>query len=65
MATPTITLVTVSPQPASSGQSVTLTATVIPLGVGTPTGDVTFVVTGGPTVTGTLSGGPPRSPSPA
>ncbi|MER8160170.1 Ig-like domain-containing protein [Streptomyces sp. NPDC094472] len=57
MATPTITLVTVSPQPASSGQSVTLTATVIPLGVGTPTGDVTFVVTGGPTVTGTLSGG--------
>ncbi|MFE5125262.1 Ig-like domain-containing protein [Streptomyces sp. NPDC056669] len=57
MATPTITLVTVAPQPASSGQSVTLTATVIPLGTGTPTGDVTFVVTGGPTLTGTLSGG--------
>ncbi|MFD5391096.1 Ig-like domain-containing protein [Streptomyces sp. NPDC127074] len=57
MATPTITLVTVAPQPASSGQSVTLTATVIPLGTGTPTGDVTFVVTGGPTLTGTLTGG--------
>ncbi|WP_262706005.1 MULTISPECIES: Ig-like domain-containing protein [Streptomyces] len=57
MATPTITLVTVSPNPATFGQSVTLTATVIPLGIGTPTGDVTFVVTGGPTLTGTLSGG--------
>ncbi|WP_413798815.1 Ig-like domain-containing protein [Streptomyces iranensis] len=57
MASPTITLVTVVPTPAVSGQSVTLTATVIPLGVGTPTGTVTFVVTGGPTLTGTLSGG--------
>ncbi|MFD8097149.1 Ig-like domain-containing protein [Streptomyces malaysiensis] len=57
MATPTITLVTVSPNPITVGQSVTLTATVIPLGPGTPTGDVTFVITGGPTVTGTLSGG--------
>ncbi|MBL1119157.1 Ig-like domain repeat protein [Streptomyces sp. 110] len=57
MATPTITLVTVSPNPATFGQSVTLTATVIPLGTGTPTGTVTFVITGGPTLTGTLSGG--------
>ncbi|WP_236257346.1 Ig-like domain-containing protein [Streptomyces hygroscopicus] len=55
--TPTITLVTVTPNPATAGQSVTLTATVIPLGTGTPTGTVTFVVTGGPTLTGTLSGG--------
>ncbi|MFF4477743.1 Ig-like domain-containing protein [Streptomyces sp. NPDC001520] len=57
MATPTVTLVTASPNPAVSGQSVTLTATVIPLGTGTPTGTVTFVVSGGPTLTGTLSGG--------
>ncbi|MEU0840376.1 Ig-like domain-containing protein [Streptomyces sp. NPDC005962] len=57
MATPTITLVTATPNPATSGQSVTLTATVIPLGTGTPTGTVTFTITGGPTLTGTLSGG--------
>ncbi|MEV6130033.1 Ig-like domain-containing protein [Streptomyces violaceusniger] len=57
MASPTVTLVTASPNPAVSGQSVTLTATVIPLGVGTPTGTVTFVVSGGPTLNGTLSGG--------
>ncbi|MBO3680713.1 Ig-like domain-containing protein [Streptomyces sp. NEAU-YJ-81] len=57
MPSPTVTLVTVSPNPAAFGQSVTLTATVIPLGVGTPTGTVTFVVTGGPTLMGTLSGG--------
>ncbi|MBA6435311.1 Ig-like domain-containing protein [Streptomyces sp. GMR22] len=57
MASPTITLVTAAPNPAVNGQSVTLTATVIPVGVGTPTGTVTFVVSGGPTLTGTLSGG--------
>ncbi|MBO3676075.1 Ig-like domain-containing protein [Streptomyces sp. NEAU-YJ-81] len=57
MASPTVTLVTASPNPAVSGQSVTLTATVIPLGAGTPTGTVTFVVSGGPTLNGTLSGG--------
>ncbi|MCQ8188738.1 Ig-like domain-containing protein [Streptomyces rugosispiralis] len=57
MASPTITLVTAAPNPAVAGQSVTLTATVIPLGTGTPTGTVTFVVSGGPTLTGTLSGG--------
>ncbi|OPF77825.1 vegetative cell wall protein [Streptomyces antioxidans] len=57
MASPTVTLVTAAPNPAVSGQSVTLTATVIPLGAGTPTGTVTFVVSGGPTLTGTLSGG--------
>ncbi|MBI0298194.1 Ig-like domain repeat protein [Streptomyces sp. PRKS01-29] len=48
---------TAAPNPAVSGQSVTLTATVIPLGAGTPTGTVTFVVSGGPTLNGTLSGG--------
>ncbi|RNG39400.1 Ig-like domain repeat protein [Streptomyces botrytidirepellens] len=57
MATPTITLVSATPNPATAGQSVTLTATVIPLGAGTPTGTVTFTITGGPTLTGTLSGG--------
>ncbi|MFD7501423.1 Ig-like domain-containing protein [Streptomyces sp. NPDC059850] len=57
MASPTITLVTATPNPATFGQSVTLTATVIPLGAGTPTGTVTFTITGGPTLTGTLSGG--------
>lgn len=57
MASPTVTLVTAAPNPAVAGQSVTLTATVIPLGAGTPTGTVTFVVGGGPTLTGTLSGG--------
>ncbi|WP_234442398.1 Ig-like domain-containing protein, partial [Streptomyces sp. NRRL S-1448] len=37
----------------------TLTATVAPVspGAGTPTGTVTFVVAGGPTLTATLSGG--------
>ncbi|MEU8869573.1 Ig-like domain-containing protein [Streptomyces javensis] len=57
MASPTITLVTAAPNPAVNGQSVTLTATVIPVAAGTPTGTVTFVVSGGPTLTGTLSGG--------
>jgi len=57
MASPTITLVTVTPNPSVFGQSVTLTATVIPLGVGTPTGTVTFTITGGPTLMGTLVGG--------
>ncbi|WP_069869295.1 Ig-like domain-containing protein [Streptomyces malaysiensis] len=57
MASPTVTLVTAAPNPAVAGQSVTLTATVIPLGAGTPTGTVTFVVGGGPMLTGTLSGG--------
>ncbi|MGW7757611.1 Ig-like domain repeat protein [Streptomyces violaceusniger] len=35
----------------------TFTATVIPLGVGTPSGTVTFIITGGPTLMGTLVGG--------
>ncbi|MGW2009248.1 Ig-like domain-containing protein [Streptomyces nigrescens] len=34
-----------------------MTATVIPLGLGTPTGTVTFVVAGGPTLTAPLIGG--------
>ncbi|MBO3681288.1 Ig-like domain repeat protein [Streptomyces sp. NEAU-YJ-81] len=62
MASPTITLVTVTPNPSVLGQSVTLSATVTanPPATGTPTGTVTFTVTGpGGTVTGsgTLSGG--------
>ncbi|MBB4786193.1 Ig-like domain-containing protein [Streptomyces rapamycinicus] len=58
MASPTITLVTATPNPAVTGRPVTLTATVIPVGAaGTPTGTVTFVVSGGPTLNGTLSGG--------
>lgn len=46
MPSPTITLVTVSPNPAAVGQSFTVTATVIPLGVGTPTGNVTISIPG-------------------
>nr|WP_286012088.1 Ig-like domain-containing protein [Streptomyces violaceusniger] len=40
---------------AVSGQSVTLTATVIPLGAGTPTGPVTFTLTNG---VGTITSSP-------
>ncbi|MDX3232652.1 Ig-like domain-containing protein [Streptomyces sp. ME19-01-6] len=57
MPSPTITLVTVSPNPAFVGQSVTVTATVIPLGLGTPTGTVTFNVTGASPQTVPLTGG--------
>ncbi len=46
MPSPTITLVTVSPNPAVVGQSFTVTATVIPLGVGTPTGNVNISIPG-------------------
>ncbi|MFI1155997.1 beta strand repeat-containing protein [Streptomyces sioyaensis] len=55
----TTTAVTTSPDPSVFGESVTLSATVAPVspGAGTPTGTVTFVVTGGPTLTATLSGG--------
>ncbi len=55
----TTTSVTTSPDPSVSGESVTLTAIVAPVspGAGTPTGTVTFVVAGGPTLTATLSGG--------
>ncbi|MFG2194198.1 Ig-like domain repeat protein [Streptomyces sp. NPDC048639] len=52
-----ITRVTSSPNPTVFGQTVTITAQVIPLGFGTPTGTVTFTIVGGPTLTGTLSGG--------
>ncbi|WP_190146294.1 Ig-like domain-containing protein, partial [Streptomyces glebosus] len=54
---PTFTLASAAPNPAVFGQPVTLTATVIPLGLGTPTGTVTFVVAGGPTLTAPLVGG--------
>ncbi|MFI0904088.1 Ig-like domain-containing protein, partial [Streptomyces sioyaensis] len=53
----TLTLASAAPNPAVFGQPVTLTATVIPLGLGTPTGTVTFSVSGGPTVTAPLVGG--------
>ncbi|MGX1853891.1 beta strand repeat-containing protein, partial [Streptomyces sp. NPDC055299] len=55
----TTTTVSSSPDPSVVGQSVTFTATVAPVapGAGTPTGTVTFVITGGPTLVGTLSGG--------
>nr|WP_033271856.1 Ig-like domain-containing protein [Streptomyces lydicus] len=55
----TITTVTSSPDPSVVGQPVTFTATVTPVapGAGVPTGTVTFVISGGPTLTGTLSGG--------
>ncbi|REK90530.1 Ig-like domain repeat protein, partial [Streptomyces inhibens] len=55
----TTTSVTSSPDPSVVGEPVTFTATVAPVapGAGTPTGTVTFVITGGPTLTGTLSGG--------
>ncbi|MGY0062453.1 Ig-like domain repeat protein [Streptomyces sp. LZ34] len=46
MPSPTITLVTVSPNPVVVGQSFTVTATVIPLGVGTPTGNVNISIPG-------------------
>lgn len=57
MPSPTITLVTVSPNPAIVGQPVTVTAIVIPVGVGVPTGNVTFTVTGAPPQTVALTGG--------
>ncbi|MFE9771725.1 beta strand repeat-containing protein [Streptomyces sp. NPDC005931] len=53
----TITLVTTSPNPSVFGQPVTLKATVIPIGAGTPTGTVTFTVGGGPAVTAPVVGG--------
>ncbi|TDC20739.1 Ig-like domain repeat protein [Streptomyces sp. 8K308] len=55
---PTTTTVTSAPDPSVFGQPVTLTATVAPVppASGTPTGTVTFVVAGGPTLTGTLNG---------
>ncbi|GAA1895492.1 hypothetical protein GCM10009716_01830 [Streptomyces sodiiphilus] len=48
---------TSSPNPSSIGQTVTFCATVqaSPPGAGTPSGTVTFVVAGGPTLTGTLN----------
>ncbi len=55
---PTTTTVIVSPDPSTSGELVSLTATVIPLppGVGIPTGTVTFTGPGGFSQTVTLSG---------
>ncbi|MET7761762.1 Ig-like domain-containing protein, partial [Streptomyces sp. NPDC005393] len=45
------TMVTSTPNPSVFGQTVTYTATVTdPLSVFTPDGDVTFVITGGPTL---------------
>lgn len=55
---PTTTTVTSTPDPSAFGQPVTLTAAVAPVppASGTPTATVTFVVAGGPTLTGTLDG---------
>lgn len=55
----TVTAVTSSQNPSTSGQSVTFTATVSPVapGAGTPTGTITFVDGGGPIATATVSGG--------
>ncbi|MEV6318559.1 Ig-like domain-containing protein [Streptomyces sp. NPDC051776] len=52
----TTTTVISAPDPSSFGQAVTFTATVAPIapGAGTPTGTVTFAISGGPTLTGTL-----------
>ncbi|MEU8823379.1 Ig-like domain-containing protein [Streptomyces sp. NPDC048636] len=56
-ATPTTTTLTSSPNPSMVGQTVTFTATVAPVspGTGVPTGTVTFVISGGPTLMGTLN----------
>ncbi|MFF7654656.1 Ig-like domain repeat protein, partial [Streptomyces sp. NPDC007983] len=56
--TSTTTTVTSTPNPSAPGQTVAFTATVAPVapGTGTPTGTVTFVISGGPTLTGTLNG---------
>ncbi|MEV6128057.1 Ig-like domain-containing protein [Streptomyces violaceusniger] len=53
----TTTTLTSSPNPSAPGQNVTFTATVaaVPPATGTPTGTVTFVISGGPTLTGTLN----------
>ncbi|MBU3867617.1 Ig-like domain-containing protein [Streptomyces sp. 4503] len=53
----TTTTLTSSPNPSTPGQNVTFTATVTPVppATGTPTGTVTFVISGGPTLTGTLN----------
>ncbi|WP_411136645.1 Ig-like domain repeat protein [Streptomyces sp. C10] len=53
---PTLTLVSSSPNPAVAGQTVTFTATVIPLWFGAPTGTVTFRI-GGLTLTALVVGG--------
>ncbi|MCQ8827596.1 beta strand repeat-containing protein [Streptomyces malaysiensis] len=53
----TMTVLTSSPNPSTPGQNVTFTATVTAVPpAGTPTGTVTFVISGGPTLTGTLNG---------
>ncbi|MBP8532785.1 Ig-like domain-containing protein [Streptomyces sp. MK37H] len=53
----TTTTLTSSPNPSTPGQNVTFTATVtaVPPATGTPTGNVTFVISGGPTLIGTLN----------
>ncbi|MET7761763.1 Ig-like domain-containing protein [Streptomyces sp. NPDC005393] len=53
----TTTTLTSSPNPSTPGQTVTFTSTVAPVapGTGVPTGTVTFVIGGGPTLTGTLN----------
>ncbi|MGW5446386.1 Ig-like domain repeat protein [Streptomyces asiaticus] len=52
------TLLTSSPNPSTFGQNVTFTAIVVAVapGGGVPTGTVTFTISGGPTLVGTLNG---------
>ncbi|GAA1162239.1 beta strand repeat-containing protein [Streptomyces rhizosphaericus] len=54
----TTTTLTSSPNPSTPSQNVTFTATVtaVPPATGIPTGNVTFVISGGPTLIGTLNG---------
>ena len=59
LAAPTSTKVSVSEDPLTTGQHFSITATVTGTGPTKPKGVVDFYRTGGPTLTGTLSGGTP------
>lgn len=56
-AAPTVSSLTVTPNPAITGQSVSLTATVTSANVGVPTGSITFIDGVSPVGTAALSGG--------
>jgi hypothetical protein len=59
--------VTSSPDPSVSGQPVVFTAEVVPVspGAGAPTGTVTFVISGGPTLTASVVDGTATVSTPA
>lgn len=59
LAAPTSTKVSVSEDPLTTGERFSITATVTGTGPTKPKGVVDFYRTGGPTLTGTLSGGTP------